>query len=110
MSNNRLFIGNLSWDSDEDTLRDAFSQYGEVVDAKVITHRDTGKSRGFGFVTLATSQAAMSAIEALDGAKMDGRNIKVSIAEERRPRPGGGGGGGGGRDDRGGGRPRRDNW
>lgn len=95
--NQRLFVGNLSFQTSEDDLRSAFSAHGEVVDAKIITDRDTGRSRGFGFLTMGTDDAARAAIEAMNGAEIDGRPIRVNEAEERRPRGGGGGGGGGGR-------------
>jgi len=94
MSNNRLYVGNLSWDSDEDSLMRAFSAYGNVQEATVITDRDTGRSRGFGFVTMTSDNEAASAVEAMNGAMLDGRAIRVNVAEERKPRNGGGGGGG----------------
>lgn len=102
---NRLFVGNLSFNTTEDGLRDAFETYGVVSDTKIITDRETGRSRGFGFVTLDTEQAAQAAVEGLNGTQLDGRDLRVNEAEERRPRGGGGGGGfgGGGRDRRGGG-------
>src|SRR5688500_16319369 len=90
----KLFVGGLSWGTDDNGLRQAFEQYGEVTDAKVIMDRDTGRSRGFGFVTLADDQAAEEAIEQMNGAQLDGRSIRVTEANER---PAGGGGGGGGR-------------
>jgi RNA recognition motif-containing protein len=80
-------------------MRQAFQVCGEVVDAKVITDRDTGRSRGFGFVTFADNEAAQRAVQELDGSNLDGRTIRVSEAHERS----GGGGGGGGRGGRGGG-------
>lgn len=93
--NQRLFVGNLSFHTTEDSLRSAFSEHGEVVDAKIITDRETGRSRGFGFLTMGTDDAARAAIEAMNGADLDGRALRVNEAEERRPRSGGGGGGGG---------------
>lgn len=93
---NKLFIGSLSWDTDDSALRNAFEQYGEVTDAKVILERDTGRSRGFGFVTFSTSEEALSAKDGMNGQQLDGRTIAVDVAKERAPRSGGGGGGGGG--------------
>ncbi|MEQ1501034.1 MAG: RNA-binding protein [Myxococcota bacterium] len=98
----KLFVGGLSWDTTDDTLRDSFERYGEVTDAKVITDRDTGRSRGFAFVTFADGNAAAEAISALDGTVLDGRTIRVNEAEDK-GRSGGGGGGGGGRGPRPGG-------
>jgi RNA recognition motif-containing protein len=102
----KLYVGNLSWDTNEQGLRQAFEQFGEVSDAVVITDRDTGRSRGFGFVTLEDEDGAREAIEKMDGTALDGRNIKVNEARERQGGRGGGGGrgrggggyGGGGRD------------
>jgi RNA recognition motif-containing protein len=91
---NRLFVGGLSWGTNDDGLRRAFAGFGEITDAKVITDRDTGRSRGFGFVTFADANSANSAIQGMDGKELDGRTIKVNVAQER---TGGGGGGGGGR-------------
>ena len=91
----KLFVGSLSWNTDDHQLRTAFESFGEVTDAKVISDRDTGRSRGFGFVTFADSQAADTAIEKMNGSNLDGRTINVNEARERAPRGGGGGGGGG---------------
>lgn len=107
----KLFVGGISWGTSDNDLRSLFSQYGEVLDAKVILDRDTGRSRGFGFVSLADDDSARRAIEELDGSEFDGRRIRVNEAEEKPRRGGGGGGGGWGgggggggrRDDRGGG-------
>ncbi|MDP6538838.1 MAG: RNA-binding protein [Planctomycetota bacterium] len=102
---NRLYVGNLSWDTNEESLRMAFTQDGrDVKDVQILTDRDTGRSRGFGFVEMGSDQDAQAAISALDGAELDGRNIKVNEARERQPRSGGGGGGGGGGYGGGGGR------
>src|SRR4051812_34915732 len=90
----RLYVGNLSYDTDTETLRVAFAAAGEVTDAHVVTDRESGRSRGFGFVTMATPDLAKKAIETMNGANIDGRAIRVNEAEER-PRGGGGGGGGG---------------
>lgn len=89
----KLFVGNLSWNTDDETLRNAFAGYGELEDARVITDRETGRSRGFGFVTFHNADDANAAIEALDGGELDGRPIKVNPARERESRGGGGGGG-----------------
>ena len=88
----KLFVGGLSWNTDDEGLRQAFERFGEVGEARVITDRETGRSRGFGFVTLQDSEAAMSAISAMDGTDLDGRTIKVNEAQDK-PRGGGGGGG-----------------
>jgi cold-inducible RNA-binding protein len=92
----KLFVGSLSWDTNDDSLRASFEQFGEVLDAKVITDRETGRSRGFGFVTLDDGSAGDAAIKAMDGAMLDGRTINVSEARERTGGGGGGGGYGGG--------------
>ncbi len=92
----KLFVGGLAWATDDHGLRTAFEQYGEVTDAKVITDRETGRSRGFGFVTFAEGNDADKAIQEMDGTELDGRSLNVSEARERTPRGGGGGGGGGG--------------
>ena len=96
----KLFVGGLSWDTTDDGLRQAFASYGEITEAKVITHRDTGRSRGFGFVTFARDEDAKTAISKVDGTNLDGKTIKVNEAQEKSPRGGGrsGGGFGGGRD------------
>jgi RNA recognition motif-containing protein len=97
----KLYVGNLSYSTMEHQLRDAFSQYGEVVSASVVIDRMSGQSRGFGFVEYATPDEAQRAIDAMNGAELDGRSLNVNVA---RPREGGGGGGGrGGGDRRGGG-------
>jgi cold-inducible RNA-binding protein len=93
---NRLYVGNLSFNASNDALREAFSACGEVTDVQVMTDRDTGRSRGFAFVTMGSADAARKAISQLNGAMLDGRALKVNEAEER-PNRGGGGGGGGGR-------------
>jgi len=98
----KLYVGNLSWGTDEDLLRQTFESFGEVDEVRLITDRETGRSRGFGFVTFASRDDAQTAIQQLDGTDLDSRTIKVNEAKERVPRGGGGGGGGG----RGGGRDR----
>lgn len=81
----KLFIGNLSWGTRDESLREAFEAFGEVVEAKVITERDTGRSRGFGFVTFANDADAEKATEGMNGADLDGRPLRVNEANERRP-------------------------
>lgn len=93
----KLYVGNLSWSTTDDGLLQAFEVFGPVQEAKVITDRDTGRSRGFGFVTFGDDDAATTAVEEMDGKPLDGRNIKVNEARERAPRNDGGGGGGRGR-------------
>jgi len=90
---NKLFVGGLSWDTTDQSLAAAFSAHGDVTDAKVITDRETGRSRGFGFVTFANSDDAQAAMRSMDSAELDGRSIRVAEANERPPRGGGGGGG-----------------
>ncbi len=92
----KLFVGGLSWDTTDGSLNQAFSAFGEVTEAKVITDRETGRSRGFGFVTFVEANAASTAITEMDGKSLDGRAIKVNVAQERQRGGGGGGGGGGG--------------
>ena len=94
----KLYVGNLSFDSTEDDLRELFGRHGTVDSVAVITDRETGRPRGFAFVEMSESSAAQDAIRALDGNDFAGRNIKVNEAQDRRD--GGGGGGGGGRRDR----------
>ena len=82
----KLFVGNLSWNTEETSLRDLFEAHGEVEDVRIITDRDTGRSRGFGFVTFVNSDDAKNAMEALNGTELDGRNLNVNEARERQPR------------------------
>ncbi|XP_043718836.1 glycine-rich RNA-binding protein 4, mitochondrial-like [Telopea speciosissima] len=91
----KLFIGGLSYGTDDSSLKDAFSSFGDVTEAKVITDRDTGRSRGFGFVSFADGESANSALS-MDGQELNGRNIRVNIANDRPSGPRGGFGGGGG--------------
>jgi len=79
----RLFVGGLSFDTNNADLAAAFEEHGEVLEAVVVTDRDTGRSRGFGFVTMADRREATVAIEALDGSELQGRNIAVNLATER---------------------------
>ena len=89
----KLFVGSLSWDTNDEGLRNAFSAHGEISEAVVITDRDTGRSRGFGFVTFDDDEAADKAVAALNGTELDGRTIRVDVAQAKQ-RSGGGGGGG----------------
>ena len=95
----KIYVGNLSYQTNDASLRDAFAEFGEVAEVAVVTDRDTGRSRGFGFVTMPDDEAARSAIAALNGQRVDGRPLNVSEAQSRGDRGGGGGGerrGGGG--------------
>ena len=107
---NRLYVGNLAFHTTEDVLLDAFAKIGSVTEAKLIIDRETGRSRGFGFVTMGSADEAQRAIAQLNGADLEGRALKVNEAEERRPKGGGGGGGGGGRSFGGGGGGGRGGW
>ncbi len=87
----RLYVGNLSWDTTEDALRLTFEQDSRTVtDVHIVTDRDTGRPRGFGFVEMSTDDEAQAAIAALDGIELDRRNIRVNQARERPQRGGGG--------------------
>ena len=121
---NRIYVGNLSYNTTDEELRSAFAAHGEVVSANIMVDRMSGRSRGFGFVEMATEDEAKRAIDALHGTVLDNRTLTVNEAREREPmaprggdRPRGGGGGGrdfkrgggrGGRGGRGGGRDRGD--
>ncbi|WP_437764121.1 RNA-binding protein [Sorangium sp. So ce281] len=105
---NRLYVGNLSYNTSRESLEAAFAGSGEVREVAMPTDRETGQPRGFAFVTMGSAQAANSAISQLNGMMLDGRSLKVNEAQER-PAGGGGGrgfGGGGGGGGRGGGRDR----
>ena len=91
---NRLYVGNLTFSTTEHVLRDAFASIGEVTEATVVSDRETGRSRGFGFVVMGTDELAQEAISQMNGYMLDGRPLRVNEAEERKPRGGGGGGGG----------------
>ena len=91
-----IYVGNLSFDTNEQGLQTLFSQYGQVDRVSLITDRDTGRSRGFAFVTMGDGGAAQSAIDALNGKEFEGRTLKVNEARGKQDRGGGGGGGGGG--------------
>jgi cold-inducible RNA-binding protein len=99
----KLFVGGLSWGTTDDSLREAFAQFGDIEEAKVVVDRDTGRSRGFGFVSFVDAENAQKALDAMNGADLDGRTMRVDFATERSG-GGGGGGGRGGRGGRGGGR------
>jgi RNA recognition motif-containing protein len=92
----KLFVGSLSWNTDDHGLREAFAPFGEITEAKVITDRDSGRSRGFGFVTFEDEEAADKAISAMNNTELDGRAIRVDVAQDRRRDGGGGRGGYGG--------------
>ncbi|HVV88488.1 MAG TPA: RNA-binding protein [Kofleriaceae bacterium] len=93
----RLYVGNLSFNTTGDTIREEFSALGEVTDVHVVADRETGRPRGFAFVTMGSPAAATKAISEMNGKMLDGRPLRVNEAEERNSRGGGGGGGGGGR-------------
>ena len=99
----KLFVGGLSWGTRDEALRDAFGPFGEVTDARVVTDRETGRSRGFGFVTYNSPQEAEAARAGMDGAELDGRTLRVDLAQDKAGGGGGGGFGGGGRSGGGGG-------
>ena len=99
MNNAKLYVGNLSYDTSEASIRTAFEAHGEVSSVNLITDRDSGRPKGFGFVEMGSADEAQKAKSALDGTQMDGRALKVDSAKEqepRAPRSGGGGYGGGG--------------
>lgn len=90
----KIYVGNLPFSTTEDALQEMFAEHGTVESTKIITDRDTGRSKGFGFIEMSSEEEVESAISKLDGFEMDGRNLKVNKA---RPREEGGGRGGGGR-------------
>jgi RNA recognition motif-containing protein len=101
---NKMFVGNLSFNTTENDLQDAFAAHGTVTEVNLMMDRATGRPRGFGFVTMSTAEEAQTAIAALNGKQLDGRDLTVNIAKPREERSGGGGGrreygggGGGGR-------------
>lgn len=96
MSNKKLYVGNLPYSANDQSLMDAFSECGSVQSAKIITDRDSGRSKGFGFVEMSTEAEATSAIERFNGADWDGRAMNVTVAKPQAPRENRGGGGGGG--------------
>ena len=91
MDKNKLFVGSLPWSINNDSLRELFAQYGEITEAVMITDRDTGRSKGFGFVTFAKAEDAQKALE-MNGKEVEGRTIVVNVAKPRENRTGGGGG------------------
>ncbi|MGE3311146.1 MAG: RNA recognition motif domain-containing protein [Limisphaerales bacterium] len=109
----KLYVGNLSYNTTENDLHDAFAAHGTVVEANLMVDRESGRPRGFGFVTMSTPEEAQKAIESMHGSSLDGRPLTVNLARPREERPpgggggrgygGGGGGGGGGRGGYGGG-------
>lgn len=80
----KLFVGGLAWATTTNTLRDAFDEFGEVEDAIVVTDRETGRSRGFGFVTFSSDDEATAAMDAMNGQEIDGRAVRVDKAQEKR--------------------------
>ncbi len=98
----KIYVGNLPFSTTNESLGEMFSQYGDVTSSKIITDRDTGRSKGFGFVEMSDSSAADAAIESLNGKDMGGRALTVNEARPMEPRTGGGGFGGGRGGDRGG--------
>lgn len=110
---NKLFVGNLSFETTENDLQDAFAAFGTVTETNLMMDRTTNRPRGFGFVTMSTPEEAQKAIDGLNGKQLGGRALTVNVARPREERPGGGrrefggsGGGGGGGGYRGGGRGR----
>jgi RNA recognition motif-containing protein len=91
----KLYVGNLPYTTDDAALESQFAEFGKVESARVITDRDTGRSKGFGFVEMSSDEEANSAIEKLNGTPMGGRNLTVSEARPQAPREGGGRNGGG---------------
>ena len=95
---NKLFVGNLSFNTTENDLQDAFAAHGTVTETNLMMDRMSGRPRGFGFITMSTAEEAQKAIAALNGAQLDGRALTVNVAKPREERPPGGGGGGGRRE------------
>jgi RNA recognition motif-containing protein len=91
--NNKLFVGNISFNTTENDLQDAFAAHGTVLEANLMMDRATGRPRGFAFVTMSTDAEAQTAISAMNGVQMDGRALTVNAARPREERSGGGGGG-----------------
>lgn len=83
---NKLYVGNLNYRTEQESLRSLFTQFGDVVSAVILTDRDTGRSRGFGFVEMSDADSASAAIEALNGSEFEGRMLKVNAAREREDR------------------------
>jgi RNA recognition motif-containing protein len=97
LSSSRLYVGNLTYDTTESTIETLFGTHGSVSSVALITDRDSGRPKGFGFVEMGSAEEAQAAKSALDGTDLGGRAIKVDVAKEREPRSGGYGGGGGNR-------------
>jgi cold-inducible RNA-binding protein len=93
---NKIFVGGLNWDATDDDLRETFGECGSITDAVIVNDRDTGRSRGFGFVTYSSDEEAKAAVEKFDGQDFMGRKLTVNEARQREERGDGGGGGGGG--------------
>ena len=91
---NKIFVGGLNWDATDDDLRESFGECGTITDAVVVNDRDTGRSRGFGFVTYSSDEEAKAAVEKFDGQDFMGRKLTVNEARQREERGDGGGGGG----------------
>ena len=89
--NNKLFVGNLSFNATENDLQDAFAAHGTVLEANLMVDRVSGRPRGFGFVTMSSDEEAQKALSAMNGANFDGRNLTVNVARPREARSGGGG-------------------
>jgi cold-inducible RNA-binding protein len=89
MSNNKLFVGNLSFNTTENNLQDTFAAHGTVVEANLMMDRETGRPRGFGFITMSTPEEAQAAISGLNGKEIDGRALTVNVAKPREERGGG---------------------
>jgi RNA recognition motif-containing protein len=106
----KLFIGSLAWATDSSSLQAAFERFGAIEEATVISDRETGRSRGFGFVTFTDEGPTQQAISEMNGSELDGRPIVVNEAKEQAPRGGGGGGGGGYRGGNNDGGGRRERW
>jgi cold-inducible RNA-binding protein len=107
----KLYVGNLSYETSEATIRTAFEAHGEVTSVNLITDRDTGRPKGFGFVEMGSAEEAQKAKGALDGTQLDGRALKVDVAKEQAPKPPRSGGyGGGGYGSSGGGYKSGNRW
>ena len=97
MANNKLYIGNMSYDTNETELESAFAAFGNVQSVAIVMDRDTGRPRGFGFVEMGSAEEAQAAIDGMNNQDLGGRTLTVNVARPREDRGGGGGGGGGGR-------------
>ncbi|MCA9389789.1 RNA-binding protein [candidate division WWE3 bacterium] len=84
MQENKLYVGNLPYSTTQDQLSEVFSQFGEVIEAVIITDRNTGRSKGFGFVTMANNEAAQAAIAGMNGQEMEGRALVVNVARPKK--------------------------